>query len=392
MRPATVPDADRAGYRRRVPHFLLQEALAPSSTLRWLGRGTGPSGPVDRVSVSLAGGTELTLAFDLESQLGRVDYPLEFPGVGDTRAAVEYTSWKSHPELGRFPTGHRVIIGNRVYQEVSYSRIRVNDTTTAQLLRIPPELDAVRSPARPATPPPTSMPLRAARPAGSVESLGDGVFLVEDLGGFDLMFVDLGGEVLAVDAPAAHPFLDAIPATNYTTSAPVSRDYIAAIRRTLPGLPIRYLVLTHHHSDHLGGLQEFIGARATIITPEGDTAMVRRLAQAPHRLKSGLARGPVPRIETVNGRRVIAGRLRSVEIFQVGPNPHTHDNLLIWIPGSRTLFQGDLFYHNQGEAPPPDRATMNRFFAEWVARHDLRPERIYGVHNDGFATADDLKP
>ena len=219
-----------------------------------------------------------------------------------------------------------------------------------------------------------------------MDSLGGGVYLVEDLGGFDLMFVDLGGEVLAVDAPAAHPFLDAIPATNYSASAPVSRDYIAAIRRTLPGLPIKYLVVTHHHSDHLGGLQEFIAAGATIIAPQGDTSMVRRLAQAPHRLKSGVTRGGSPRIETVNGRRVIAGLLRSVEVYQVGPNPHTSDNLLVWIPGSRTLFQGDLFYHSQGQPPPPDRATMNRFFADWVGRQNLRPARIYGVHNDGFAT------
>jgi hypothetical protein len=65
---------------------------------------------------------------------------------------------------------------------------------------------------------------------------------------------------------------------------------------------------------------------------------------------------------------------------------------LLWIPSSRTLFQGDLFYHSQGEAPPPDRAIMNRFFAGWIARRNLTPARIYGVHNDGFATADDLNP
>ena len=386
LRAAPVPDTERAAYRRRVPLFLLQELAQRPAGLRWLGQTSRQGKTLDLVAAPLPTGEQLVMFFDAAPQLARVEYLLEFPGLGDTPIEIEYPIWASHPRLGRFPTGHRVLVGERVLQDVTYSRVLVDDSSAANYLRVPAQPGGSQR----AAPRPMA-PMRAAPPPGTASMVADGVYLVEDLAGFDLMFVDLGGEVLVAEAPGAHPFLDAIPARNYPPGPPVSREYLSLIQRTLPGLPIRYLVLSHHHSDHLGGVREFIAAGATVLAPPGDTALVRRISRLPHTLKSNLSHFAADaRIETVNGRRVISGRDRSVEIHQVGPNPHTDDNLLLWIPASRILFQGDLFYFSQGEPPPVDRETMNRFFGDWVAKQGLRPARIYGMHNDGFATLDDL--
>lgn len=383
MRPASVADVDRAAYRRRVPHFLLREVQDSAGRLRWLGRDR--SG--DRIAALLPGGTEFVLTFDQNAQLIQVEYLIEFPGLGDTRVAMTYHGWQPHPRLGRFPSGHRVLLGSRGYQEVDYRAVRIDDPATDGYLVVPPDLDRVRRPA----PAPASRPMPPAARAGTAVEIAEGTYLVDNLGGFQLMFVDLGGEVVAFDAPAAHPFLDAVPATNYSASAaPVSRDYVELIQRTLPGVPIRYVMISHHHSDHVGGVREFLAAGATVISAPGDSALIDRIAQAPHTLKSGLAGAARPPIEVVRGRRVITGRLRSIEVRAVGTNPHSVDNLVLWLPGPRVLMQGDLFYHRQGESPPPDRETMNRFFRQWLQQARLEPERMYGVHNSGYATPADL--
>jgi glyoxylase-like metal-dependent hydrolase (beta-lactamase superfamily II) len=383
MRPAAVADADRAAYRRRVPHFLLREVLDSAGALRWL----TPNRSGARVAAVLPGGTEFVLSFDEASQLVRVDYPLEFPGLGDTRAAIEYHGWHPHPQLARFPSGHRILLGSHVYQDVEYRAVRTDDTATGEYLAIPPELDRPRR----ATPTPPSRPMPPASPPGTVAEIAEGIYLVANLGGFQLMFVDLGGEVVAFDAPAAHPFLDAMPATNYSAgAAPLSRDYVRLIQHTLPGIPIRYVIISHHHSDHVGGVRDFLAAGATVISAPEDSALIHRMAEAPHTLKSGLPAGARPRIEVVRDRRVITGRVRSVEVRAVGANPHSDANLVLWLPASRVLMQGDLFYHFQGEPPPPDRDTMNRFFSRWLRGERIEPERIYGVHNSGYATIADL--
>ena len=43
---------------------------------------------------------------------------------------------------------------------------------------------------------------------------------------------------------------------------------IAEIKRVIPGKPIRYLVTTHHHFDHISGIRNYVAEGATIVTHE----------------------------------------------------------------------------------------------------------------------------
>ena len=45
---------------------------------------------------------------------------------------------------------------------------------------------------------------------------------------------------------------------------------IAEVRRLLPKKPIRYIVNTHHHSDHAGGLRTYVAQSATVVTHEAN--------------------------------------------------------------------------------------------------------------------------
>jgi glyoxylase-like metal-dependent hydrolase (beta-lactamase superfamily II) len=47
-----------------------------------------------------------------------------------------------------------------------------------------------------------------------------------------------------------------------------SNAVIAEVKKTIPNKPIRYIVATHHHFDHLGGLRTYVAEGAIVVTDE----------------------------------------------------------------------------------------------------------------------------
>ena len=97
------------------------------------------------------------------------------------------------------------------------------------------------------------------------------------------------------------------------------------------------------------------------------------------------ARGPT--IESIARKRVLGDGVRRVELINAGPNPHTEESLVIWLPLERILFQGDFFYYD-GEpgVPEPDRMITMAHFGRWLEQAGLEPARIYSTHDRGVAT------
>ena len=88
----------------------------------------------------------------------------------------------------------------------------------------------------------------------SVESqkLADGVWMLAG-GTHNSMLVEFKDFLAVVEAP-----------NNEARSLAV----IAEAERLVPNKPIRYVVNTHHHFDHAGGLRTFLSQGTTIVTHE----------------------------------------------------------------------------------------------------------------------------
>jgi glyoxylase-like metal-dependent hydrolase (beta-lactamase superfamily II) len=378
MRATPVPEPRRAALARRVPHLALLEA-AGAARLDWQGEARIDGRPHDEVTAVLAGGARVTLAIGRDpAVLRRLTYRAELPGRGEVEVEWHWTGWASDAAAGLAPRAHEVRIGGATFQEVAYDRFSIEARHAAALLALPPPAQAAPMAHAPAD---TS--------AGLPErgEIAPGVHVLE-VGSFTVMAVVFRDFVVALEAPENHPGFEAIPAARDTTG--VSRAFLGEIARLAPGRPLRYVVASHHHSDHMGGLGAFADAGATAIVAPGHAAAARTaIAAWRARHGDGGARaGAKPRIETVRERRVISDGEHRLEIVNVGASPHTGECLFAWLPRERVIFQGDLFYHVAGGAfPPPGRATMNRFFAEWLRAHDLRPRAIYGVHDHGPAGA-----
>ena len=55
-----------------------------------------------------------------------------------------------------------------------------------------------------------------------------------------------------------------------------------AARAKYPGKPVKYLVLTHHHMDHAGGLRAYAAQGAAIVVGRGAAEHYRRVLAAPY--------------------------------------------------------------------------------------------------------------
>ena len=116
---------------------------------------------------------------------------------------------------------------------------------------------------------------------------------------------------------------------------------IAKAKETAPGKPIRYLVNTHAHFDHSGGLRTYVDEGAIIVTDAGNRAFYEQAWSAPRTLKPDrLAQsGKAAKFETFTGKHILAGA-RPVEIHSIAGSGHNDAFSLVYLPASKIPHRG----------------------------------------------------
>jgi glyoxylase-like metal-dependent hydrolase (beta-lactamase superfamily II) len=107
-------------------------------------------------------------------------------------------------------------------------------------------------------------------------------------------------------------------------------QYLAEIRK-VTNQPIRYMIYSHHHYDHIAGGQEFKAAGAKIIAHKKAKERLEVLKE-PHTVLPD---------ETVDTTRTITLGGTAVELTYVGPN-HSDSTLVMRLPKERIIYLVDL--------------------------------------------------
>ncbi len=176
-------------------------------------------------------------------------------------------------------------------------------------------------------------------------------------------------------------FEDFILVADGPTNEMQSLEVIRQIRNTVGDKPIRYVVTTHHHADHQGGIRTYAAEGATIVTHALNEAVMREFLTRPHTLKPDRysQSNREPQIELVTDRRTITDGSRTVEIMHL-PNPHTDGYLVIYLPQEKLIFESDLFEILEGEAWPPLVRPEAKVFYEAVTEAGWKVDRIVSGH------------
>lgn len=198
------------------------------------------------------------------------------------------------------------------------------------------------------------------KPAFAVETLAPDVHLISNVTGaqdqwsYNVLAVEFDDFVVVAEAPI---------------SAEVSEKVLAKVGELAPGKPVRFLVLSHHHGDHIGGIEPYVKRGITTLTTGETAKLLRRIAEV-----RGASFG-TPKLEEVGNRRVIADDRNELHIYDMGHSPHSRQMLVVHLPRQGILYQVDFV--NEGEYP---RNANTEAFVNWMRSRNLNVKTIAGLH------------
>ena len=144
--------------------------------------------------------------------------------------------------------------------------------------------------------------------------------------------------------------------------------------------PVRYLVLTHHHMDHAGGLRAYMAQGATLVVGRGTTAHYRRVLAAPAHRNPDLGAYDFSRANIIevqdaftmtDGQRQVSAHLTE--------NPHVDGMLIGYVADARIGYVTDIW--SPGAAPLPKEINSPLAAVVNAARRaGISPLRFAGGH------------
>ena len=381
----TVPDI-RERVTRLLPTMLLADALAQRKTLRYIGRDRHAGQPVDVISYTTIAGDLLTVSIDSEHHLVEsVAAVIEMPLLGDTPMTWRWFHYEATDKALPIPRRLEVRLGDKVLKEAAVSLdLGIDDSAFGPPAGI--EVD---------DPPDRISPLNEFVPYGQrppqVEEIAPDVFIVNGLRpGFRVLFVEFSDFVLAVDAPTGWYEMNQVPPMDWShgdSTAALAKKLRRAIRETVPGKPLRYVVLTHHHSDHIGGLRAFAEENVTFVAGEAAASMAQGALNVRSTMTADDWRhgNDAPDIEVVRGERVIADGSMAVRLIELPDgNPKADNFLIVYLPREKLLYATAFMYPiPEAVFPPKESIPLSRYFVEWLDNSELEVDHIYNLHGMG---------
>ena len=215
--------------------------------------------------------------------------------MGDMQIIATYTGWK---DFGGVMAPSKIVQtrGGWPFFEVDVAAAKANPSDVATLA--PPPAPPAGRGAPAAGPAPAAAAGRGGPGGGppaltvTSEKLGEGLYrLTTGPGSYDSVIVEFRDHIMMLEAGQ---------------SEARGLAYIAETKKLIPNKPIRYVVNTHPHSDHTGGLPALVADGATIVTQRNNVAFLEKALNTPRTLLNDtLATNPKKaKVEAVAEKKV----------------------------------------------------------------------------------------
>jgi glyoxylase-like metal-dependent hydrolase (beta-lactamase superfamily II) len=344
----------------------------PVAAWRWELGEMGRDGPtvspekMTVVSITVLGKYRVDATINKENMLQRIHTWVPDPVLGDMNYEHEFTNG-SYIDIGngiRFPTvwhSHQGWDDNYQAQSINAGHNAFGGTYADVQANVCP--DSVTVPAS----------VRSATFAVSVDSreLADGVYLIGGAS-HNSVAVEFDNFIAVVEAPI-----------NEARSLAVIEEVV----RLIPNKPIRFLVNTHQHHDHIGGLRTYMHIGATIVTHRLNYEFYTRdvLNYAPRTLSPDMV-SLWPPTELAEGyfyerfteNYVISDGDRNLNLYYVHPLQHADGMAMAYLPDEGLLIEADLF--DTHEPQPAEPTNGNTVLYNMVERLAIDVDTIVPIH------------
>ncbi len=158
---------------------------------------------------------------------------------------------------------------------------------------------------------------------------------------------------------------------------------IAEVKKTVPNKPIKYVVNTHHHFDHAGGLGAFAAEGATIITHDSNKAFLEKSLAAPRTVQPDklVQSGKKAVVEGMQDKRVLSDATHTVELYRIQGTMHDDGLIMAYLPKEKLLVEADVFTPAApGTAPPATPSPVNVNLYDNLERLKLVVDQILPLH------------
>ncbi len=349
----------------------------PKAVWRWelveSGRDGATTGSIEKVtvvSITALGRYRVNATINSQNLIQRIETKFPHPVLGDMNYEHEFSDWR---EVGgvTFPAGWHhhegydderfkpTISGGHNALDGTFGDIRINACGPAPTI-------------------PDSVAQASVSPERvTMERLADGVWL---LGGssHNSVAIEFADFVAVIEAPV-----------NEERSLAVIEEIVTLA----PDKPIRFVVNTHDHYDHLGGIRTYLHIGATVITHKRHRTFYEDeiLNYVPRTLKPDMVSLYQPTeiregytMELVAENYVVSDGARNLHISYVQPLRHVEGMLMAYLPAEKIVIEADL---SDAAASPESRRALY----EHVQRLGLDVETIAPIHGRAHAWSDFIK-
>jgi len=354
---AAVATAQPAAVEERTaeiwatPHGFLKAALASNATSRAIGDAV-------EVSFTLGGKYHYLGTINAKNQVEKVRTWIDTPVLGDTLVETKFSDYKAFAGF-EFPARIVRIEGEHPILDLTIADAKLN-----------PAVD-IAVPQNVADAKPTA-------PIVAVNKLAEGVYYLTG-GTHHSVAIEQRDHIVLVEAPL---------------NEERSLALIEKLNEIIPNKPVKFVVASHVHFDHAGGLRTFVDSGAVIVSHESDKPYFEKAWESPRSLHPDrLSKShKLAKFETYAEKYDLTDGSRKIEIHRIVGSGHSDDLALIYLPAEKILIEADVYTPTALNAPPPSPAnpySVNLY--KNIQRLKLDVVQIAALHGPRVVTLSDLQ-